>query len=299
MLRLLAEVSGPGYPGEYLLARLQGRKGERNHPGAVFLAESPAPGGDRRFWEEAARARFWLFRQLEVDLRAALAPVFLFFEINGVARILRYLAGERYADAERVLRDSMLAPPLRAILRGREGVAAVLTGLERSEAGGLLSLAGLRTIFETDGLRPCEELLRQRFLARALEGARQRDLVFFLQAQVDIRNILAAAKALRWRAVATPVFVPGGQVPVPDTGRKATVENLARMVRSLVHAKVPRDRLQPAQLEPFLQAHLLRQLSRQRRAGSVAAGCIEYLWQGQARAREQSMRLHRAGEGEE
>lgn len=298
MLRLLAEVPGPGYPGDYLLARLQGRKGARGHPGGGALAENSVLGGDRVFWEEAARERSWMFRQLEANLRAALAPLFLFFEIGRIARILRYQAVERYADAEQALQGSMLAPPLRAILSGREGTATVLTSLERSEAGELLFLTGLRASFETGGLRSCEELLRRRFLMRALERAWPRDLVSFLQAQIDIRNILAVAKTLRWSGAAAPVFVPGGRVRLPGAGRKATMEDLARMVRGLVHAAVSRERLQPEELEPLLRMHLLRQLARRRREGSVAAGCIEHLWRGHARAREQSMRLHGVGEGE-
>lgn len=298
MLRLLAEAPGPGYPADYLSARIQGRRG------ALFAATGATPGrvlaaerDDSNCWQQAAAERSWLFRQLDLELRAALSPLFVFFELGAVARVLRYLAGEKAGAADRVLQASMLAPRIRTVLRGREGVAEILTRLEHSPAGLVLSLAGIREGYREGGLQRCEEMLRNRFFAQALARVREGDLVHFFRAVVDIKNILAVAKWLRWRPASMPVLVPGGQLAMAGPRQKMTEERLARMVRHWTHGQEPSgDRLRPEHLESILQAHLLHRLTRRRREGSVTAACIEYVWRCHAFARERSLRLHTAGE---
>lgn len=298
MLRLLTEAPGPGYPADYLSARIQGRRGVlRAAVNAIPAKALTADRDDSRYWELAAAERFWLFRQLDRELRAALAPFFVFFELGAVARALRYLAGEKPGDADRSLQTSMLAPKIRTVLRGREGVAEVLARLERSPAGLLLSLAGIRESYREGGLQRCEEALRSRFLTQALARVQQDDLVLFFRAMVDIRNMLTVAKFLRWRPDPAPVLIPGGQVSLPGSAQRTTAEMLARMVRRWTHGQAPAgDQLRPEHLEPILQEHLLRRLTRRRRSGGVAAACIEYAWRGHAFARECSLRLHTAGE---
>jgi hypothetical protein len=298
MLSLLTEAPGSGYPADYLSARIQGRRGvllaaTGATPGRVVAAERD----DSSYWQQAAAERSWLFRQLDLELRAALAPLFVFFELGALARVLRYLAGEKPGDADRVLQASMLAPRIRTVLRGREGVAEVLTRLERSSAGLVLFLAGIRESYREGGLQRCEEMLRNRFLTQALAMVRQGDLVHFFRAVVDVKNILAVAKWLRWRPASMPVLVPGGQLPITGPGQKMTEERLARMVRHWTHGQDSAgDRLRPEHLESILQTHLLQRLTRRRREGSVAAACIEYVWRGHAFAHECSLRLHTAGE---
>ncbi|MHB8810556.1 MAG: hypothetical protein ACYC9M_11150 [Desulfobulbaceae bacterium] len=298
MQRLLIEAHGPGYPGDYLLSRIQGRSGALTAvTGALPARTGMTDRDDRRYWEQAATERFWLFRQLDAELRAALAPLFVFFELGPMATALRYQAGGRPGDADRVLETSMLAPAIRAVLRGREGVAEVLSRLERSLAGSVLSVAGIKESYSEGGLQRCEELLRRRFLMQALAMVRQQDLAFFCRAVVDIRNILVAAKWLRWRPESVPAPIPGGQVPLPRSGQKVTAEMLAHMVRRWIHGLNPAgDQLRPDYLESLLYAHLLRRLTRRRREGSVAAACIEYVWRGYFFAREYSLRLHTTGE---
>lgn len=298
MLRLLIEAIGPGYPAAYLLARIQGRRRSLT----AVVEETPARNfsadrDDSRYWEQAAAERYWLFRQMDAELRRELAPLFVYFELGTMTRVLRYLAGERPGDADRVLRTSMLAPRIRTVLRGREGVTEILSHLERSPAGPALSLVGIRKNYDAGGLQRCEEFLRRRFLEQALAIVRQSDLAFFFRAVVDHRNILAMAKWLRWRPESVPVPVSGGQVALTGSGQQFTAEALARMVRRLTHGPSPTgDQLRPEFLEPVLQAHLLRQVTRRRRKGNVAAASIEHTWRGYAFARECSLRLHTAWE---
>jgi hypothetical protein len=294
MLVLLAEAPGPGYPGDYLCARLQGRRGRL---GDISGPEASAGGDDRRYWQEAAAERAWLFRQMDAGVRAALAPLFVYFELGSMAQALRHQTVGRSGEAERLLGDGMLALWLRAILAGQAGVREVLGNLERSLAGRELGLAGISKRYGEGGLQRCEELLRSRFLARALAVTRQEDLVFFFRALVDMRNLLAMAKWLRWRPSTAPVLVPGGQAALPGSIEKVTEAGLARMVRSWTHNQGSTgDRLRPELLEPLLQAHLLNRLAGRRRVGGVAAACIEYLWRGHVAARASGLRLHTAGE---
>ena len=296
MLRLLREIPGSGYPADYLLPRLRGRRGSAGAAPAIPRGGT-VPVGDSPFWEQAARERSWLFRQLDFELRATLAPLFVYFEVGTLVQVLRYLAGNRAESVDGILETSMLSPMIRVILRGRDGVADVLSRLERSLAGEVLALAGIGASFAEGGLRRCEELLRARFLARVLASGGQDDLTLFFQALVDGRNILAVAKALRWRPDPMPALLPGGSLPLPRPGRRCSADELARMVRRFSHGlNLADEQLRPEQLEPLLQAQLLQKLVRRRRAGGAVSSCIEYVWRGQVAARQRSLRLHTAAE---
>lgn len=293
MLALLIEAPGSGYPGDYLRARLQSRRRTLEE---IFSPRASTADGDQGYWEEAAAQRAWLFRQMDAGLRAALSPLFVYFELGNITRALRHQAAGQVEEAERLMRTGMLAPWLRVILTGRAGLSEVLGNLERSPAGRKLSLSGIRERYGEGGLHRCEELLRGRFLARALSVARQEDLVFFFRALVDMRNLLAMAKWLRWGPSSAPLLVPGGRVPLPASMEKVTEANLARLVGSWTHERPTGDQLRPEHLEPLLRAHLLNRLTDRRRAGGVAAACIEYAWRGHAAARAAGLRLHTAGE---
>lgn len=301
MHSLLADAAGPGYPADYLLARLQGRRPPLASASAPALSTAGAGLADRddsRYWQEAAAERSWLFRQLGFELRATLAPLFVHFELGTLARVFRYLEGQRPGEADRVLQASLLSPTIRTILRGREGVAGILSHLERSPACLALSLAGISERYTKGGLQRCEEFMRSRFLARVLADGGQRDLVFFFGAVTDIRNMLTVAKALRWGVDPVPPLVAGGQVPALRPAGKVTPEALARMVRRWTHGlSLAGDQLRPENLEPVLQEYLLRFVTRRRWQGGIVAACIEYVWRSYSHARECSLRLHSAEEG--
>jgi hypothetical protein len=293
MLRLLCKAAGSGYPADYLLARLNGR---RTHHVPTSAAK-PEERDDRRYWEAAAAERTWLFHQLDLELRAELASLFVFFELGAMARSLRYLAGGKPDEADRVLESSMLSPKLGTILRGRDGVREALMQLDRFFAGTPLHGAGLGAAYDLGGLLACEEQLRRRFLLRVLEERLPSDLAMFFRAVADIRNILATAKWLRWRPDMQPALISGGRTGLSGKDREMTGGELARMVRSFTRGlDITGEELRPERLEPALQSYLQLDIHRRRRQGGVVAACIDYVFGGFSNARRHSIHLHTGGE---
>ena len=89
MLSLLADNRRPGYPADYLVARIHGRlhktfAGDQDR----FGERNTFHESDNHIWDAVAGEREWLYSQMEPKLRMTLAPLLLFFELNGLSLAL-------------------------------------------------------------------------------------------------------------------------------------------------------------------------------------------------------------------
>ena len=83
LVELLHPYPAPGFPDDYLLARLARRR-------AVRLASCPAGTGEEAR-RELDRELDWFHGQLEPELRRQLAPVLLYFELPALLAALRFM----------------------------------------------------------------------------------------------------------------------------------------------------------------------------------------------------------------
>jgi len=298
MLRLLIEGDGREYPADYLLSRIRGRKVRLvpARPGeARFKAMQEED--DNRIWAAAATERQWLFRQMHSGLRCALAPLFVFFEIDTMARVIRYRSLERSREAENVLQGSILAPAIQKVMRGGGGVTEMLAMLEEFCADRGLPLEGLSNEYTAGGLRRSEEMMRSRFLTQVLDEEEKGEVLSFFQDMVDMRNILTVAKALRWKLPEVPLLLGGGNVRLRSLMTRVSADGLAGMIRRWTSGvSLAGEELHPARLEPFLLNHLGRKIHRRQRGGGSVPVCIAYIWQTFMAARDRSLLFHAGGE---
>jgi vacuolar-type H+-ATPase subunit C/Vma6 len=218
-----------GYPAEYLLSRIRGRRSRlirdwRAPLSAASPAEflsSPLYQGFVRergldgLWRSLLQEQGWVFGQMEEGLRRTLAPYFLYTELRTVLICLRLLQGGKTQQVGEALADSLLGERIQAALKERDTEAAA-AGLEEVLAPLSDAFRGLAGEYREAGLRGLEQRLVRRYLesvlARTLHPA-LRDLFVRI---IDARNILALYQSLRYGSKDPSVFIEGGAV---TTGR--------------------------------------------------------------------------------
>lgn len=288
MLSMLIEVSAREYPTDYLLSRLRARAAAPAGP-----PDDRSGGIDRRIWEGLQGERGWLFRQVNSDLRWALAPLFVYFEISTVAQVLRFLAAGHLDAAGSALKGSLLNGELKVILRSRDSVTGVLTRLERFFSRHGAGIKGLGKSYEEKDLAQSEEMLRSGILAAGLQRSGHKTMASFLRDLVDVRNLLVLARRLRWKTASDPALLAGGRLNMQFSDEKFDAADLLQMIRHWTGGAEPGpEQLQPTRLEPVLQTYLVRKTARLRRLGDPVAACIEYLFRQDALTRQKSIRFH-------
>jgi hypothetical protein len=243
---------------------------------------------------EKMRQEFrWVYLQMNRGVRSSFAPLFLWFELRTILVCLRLSRGGEREQAAALLDASLLAQPVRRVLRGIEvpfaGADPLSELLEADAATG----RELGTLYREGKGREYEERLVALYLERVTRLALPPVLGEFFRALVDLENLLALAKQLRWRLQEPRALIGGGTITmkrleqVLKTGSAAGLACLLRSQPGL--GGLPEL---PENLEHFLLCRLtgkLRKLGRD----PLGIGCIlAYLWECHIAARNAGLVHH-------
>jgi len=304
---LLRDMPGRGYPPEYVLARIRGRRGHlavdwrqlllAPEPLAELAVTRgrnwPVPGTDAEVWGELLRESAWLYAQLGPRLRPLFAPLLLLFELRTVLLCLRRRQGGDGAALGELLGHSLLAPHIKKTLEREYDVKLAVEGI--AAAFGVLGFPFRRLgeVFRERGLAGFEERLTTLYLERAVAEQRHPLLAEFFRRLVDRHNLLALAKSLRWGAATPPVFVSGGSVPARRLAAAAGAEERETLavVRRLAGGEAE---LAPETLEPLMLSRLGGFLHAARWQPDGVGAILDYLWGCRGYARNLSLLLHGA-----
>lgn len=302
MLRLLHDLPQRNYPGDYLLSRIRCRR-------VSLLAEDysnedenlSADASDAAIWVRDQDERQWLFSQMNHDLRRAMAPLFLHFEINTLVLCLRFIEAENLDEIDSLLDRSLLSLDLQKNLRGNVSMPEVIERLDRFFHDAPLAVKGLTGVYENEGIQGCEEIIRINFFEQVLRTCTDPDMHSFFQDIVDLKNILTVAKCLRWNRESAPGLIAGGRLSVTVNDQPVSEDRLRFLVRRLTkEERVSDEQLRPVSLEPALYAILLQKLTRSRRVAGQVVVCIEYILRRDLVSKNRSIHLHarqREGKG--
>jgi len=297
MLRLLSEFPQRGYPGDYLLARLNGRR-------ALLISENHTDTDEnlhKYTTEKAIRdkekeERQWLFMQMNDRLRRSTAPLFFYFEINTLIQCLRFIEAGIADEIDSLLERSLMAEGLKNILRNKTTAAKTIECLERILADSQLVLEGLGKTYQEKGIQGCEEMIRIHFLQQAICCYADPDMQSFFRDVIYMQNTLTMSKCRRWKRETTPNLVlDAGAV---KTGILRVSDNyLQRMASRLLRKKeIPGKELEPINLEPLLMTALLLKMNRNRKVGGEIVAYIEYILRIAVTAKNRRIRLHMKGQ---
>ncbi len=289
---LLKQERERGYPVEYLLSRIRGRRSRliRDWRPLVydatpieFLASAQYQGFVRErsaegMWRALLREYGWVFGQMEEEVRRVFAPYVLYTELRTVFICLRYLQGDRTQKAGEVLGASLLADSVKNILRDGETSAAV-ERLERQFCRLSPEFSGLAAKYEEKGLREVEQHLTNSFLISIIRTPLHPVMKEFFSGIIDARNILSLYKYLRLSAKDPAVFIPGGTVAIErlkDLLEKDDIFEVITLIRQASGIIISAP--DPTQVEVSLYRGITKYLRKEGRDPLGAALILDYLW---------------------
>lgn len=202
MIGLLANPPQPEYPADYLLARLMARQPRWDQELA------PADGNTTAGWAALAAEFRWLYGQLHHRLRRELAPLFVYFELRPLFLFLRGVASGNAGKGSELLATGLLADGLKQRLCAAQELPVALRLLERAWP----VAPPLHRLYAASGLAAVEEGLTRQLLEQG--GQQRASLRAFWAALVDLENIMALAKRLRWQARRPFGYSTGGTLAV-------------------------------------------------------------------------------------
>ncbi|MBI5099067.1 MAG: V-type ATPase subunit [Nitrospirae bacterium] len=224
---LLCDIEDRGYPTDYLLARIHGRRAfllkdwekvlfSLDISGYLmstryskFISGYPADGILRRYQEELQ----WMYYQMNKNLRHIFGPCFMYAELGTLLTCLRYhLKKGKKTEIEYILAFSLLSERVKNILSLESDLPFILEMLDKRAAFLSDSPAGLSDIFITGGLPEVEQTITRTLLEHIMHEPGHPCITRFFISLIDSINIITLYKHLRWEMSAKPAFITGGKV---------------------------------------------------------------------------------------
>ena len=281
-----------GYPVEYLLSRVRGRRSRLirdwkpllyGMTAAEYLASPQYQGFVRQrsldgLWQSLQEEHQWVFSQLDEAMRSVVAPYLLYAELRTITSCLRLLRGGKGQETARVLSDSLLCGKLKHALSGGDAESAV-DAVEGMFSALGPAFRGMRDVYEGKGLRELERMLVGQYLEWVLGGRLHPVLRELFRRIVDARNILSLYRSLRLSARDASVFLRGGTVAVERLADLQKRDDLFATVALVRHAAgITIAAPDPALIEVSLYRGITRYLGKEGRDPLGVALLIEYLW---------------------
>lgn len=303
---LLRDLVDRGYPREYLLARIKGRRRflvadwrallASPDPLAAIAAtpyrQGPVPGNEAEIWSDLLQELAWLYAQMEQGTRLSFAPLFLYFELRTVILCLRQrLAGDG-GNCAQLLRFSLLSPQVQRVLQAEHDTPAVISELSALFAALAQPFKGLGQAYREHGMAGFEERLATVYLEQVATGRLHPVLGEFFRRLIDVRNAMTLAKHRRWRITSPPCFIKGGSIK-ETLFLEAAREAEGSAALSVLHRLAgPQADLAAGNLESILLGRLTRLVRGMGREPSGIGCILDYLWQTAMQARNLSLFLH-------
>lgn len=271
-----------GYPADYLVARLGGRRGliVRNWE-ATLMAEKPLlparyaeQGGGRP--EEAVRKALkseirWVARQMDGGLREIFRRVFVYFELGTLFSCIRYRArsdsGKEVQDA---LESSLLSRALREALVEAASQAEAMRAAEEAFSSAF-GIHGKNA--EGGEIIEAEQRLTDAFLSDSAARARHPVIRGFFRTVVDMRNMVSVYKRLRWGIEAAPPVIEGGSTRRSRFRGISTEPALLSAIRRFTGLETDR----PSEVENLFLKRLLAYSKEAARNSGAVGSVLDYM----------------------
>ncbi len=289
-MKLLEEGEERGYPLEYLLSRIRGRRASLiTDWESLVRAESRgkiAVGSADALWRRLLTEYRWVFRQMDKTVRDIFRPFFLYTELRTLFFCLRYRMTDEPVKLEQILLHSLFSIPFKKLLRRKKDILDVMDDLEEVFLPLSREFRGIRKAFLKGGLKGVEEKLTSNYLGYVIQS----DLhplirVFFIRI-IDARNLIALYKYLRWEVEGTPPFAKGGSIPetrLREVREKANIFGVISLIRTLTGLDVGTP--DASGIENTLHRGMTRFLRRLGRETSGIGCILDYLWRCSMEAR--------------
>jgi hypothetical protein len=306
-MKLLKNPADPGYPVDYLLSRIKGRRSRLTRdwrpllfgptPQEAQLSSASDSARKSRTsdsaWRDLMKEHQWVYSRMSMRLRSIFAPYFLYAELGTICICLRHLANGRPIAISELLDRSLLSDDVAEALTSGTDLPATVREVERLFSGQFRGSAGLEEALEAGGLRRVEQRLVEAFLGATIGSGLHPIMRAFFSRIIDARNIMALYKYLRFELKSRPSFIPGGGLPEKGLNEIAARDDLpalAALVREFTGSIV--ERPDPTSIEIALYRGMTRWLRKEGREPFGVAPLLEYLWRCSIEAMNMSVLYH-------
>ncbi|MEW6601619.1 MAG: V-type ATPase subunit [Nitrospirota bacterium] len=285
-MEFLLEIEDRGYPTEYLLARIRGRR-------SALMGESVR----MRFLREPA----WIYHQMNNRLRNIFRPYFIYSELNTVLVCLRYRTAKGSSpETAHLLESSLLSDKMRDLMQHDADLTAVLKILEKRVSFIRYNAAGLERSFLEEGLKGVEQKITAALFEYILNMDTDPLLKRFFVYIIDARNIITLHKHLRWDTTSLPLFIEGGQIKkalLAGILRSYDTEALADLICRQTGIRVAEQ--DAARIDNALQRRLTGKIKKWERENPETGLVLNYLWWCATEAKNLSILHHGRGIGKD
>ncbi len=293
-MELLQQAPDRGYPVEYLLSRIRGRRSRliRDWRSLVYdpaLQERLGSGAPGTFlkglspllvWRGLLREHTWVYAQMNKRLRAVFYAYFLYAELRTVVIGLRFRRDAAAGNIDELLNASLLSESVKETLATGTDLPSTVAGIERLFASCLSErFRGLRAVLDEGGLRGVEQRIVETYLAVIADSGLDPLMARFFARLIDARNIMSRYKYLRLEPKTPPMFIPGGNITearMKEVIDKEDLAGISTLVRE--YAGVTIDRPDPTAVELALYRSITRWLRKEGRDPFGVAPLLDYLW---------------------
>ena len=292
-MELLRSPADRGYPADYLLARIKGRRSHlirdwkrlsfdaglfdaspASIPDGLFKVKSPVSIG-----AELVREYRWVYEQMNRRLRGIFSPFFLYTELRTVFMCLRRLKDRKTGALDELLAASLLSDTVKDTLMVSEDLKAAVVRIETFFSSQSPRFAGLAVTLDKEGLRGVEQQLTDRYLAETVRSRLHPIMKEFFSRLIDARNAMSLYKYLRLDLTKQPAFIDGGTVPeakLQEIARSDDMVKACALIQELTG--VPVERPDPTSVELALYRSMTRWLRKAGRDPFGVAPILDYLW---------------------
>jgi len=289
-MELLLKPEDRGYPVEYLLSRIRGRRARLIKDWGRLMREtepldrisSAGPGGAKApegSWTGLLREYRWVYFQMDAELRGIFESFFLYSELRTLFICLRHVKKGTTGEVNQLLDISLLSEKLKKVLATSEDLGSAAAGVERMFLTLSADFAGLETIVEKEGLRGIEQRLVNLYLAHTVSSKLHPLMREFFTRLIDSRNIMTLYKHLRSDEKSAPLFISGGTIAM---SRCRNILGSGDMIafNALVNesAGIKTAQPDPAQVENALYRGTTRSLRKAGREPFGPGPILDYLW---------------------
>lgn len=304
---MLKDEPDRGYPTDYLLSRLKGRRvrliadWEPLVYGSAALGQvspleerlSPGSASSAVIWGHLLREYQWVFGQMNEGLRGVFAPFFLYTELKTIFRGLRFMEAKEMAALERVLALTLLSDTVTRALRESKSVQVAVERLSVLFSTLSSEFGGIAELFSKEGLKGMEERIAVCYLEYLNEVGLNPLIKTFFNRLVDARNIMGLYKQMRWDLSTPLVAIRGGTISgseLNEVNEHGDMQGVTDLVKRVWGKTVGKGDL--SALETTLYSAMTAFLRREGRELSGVGLILDYLWRCSVEARNLSVLFH-------
>jgi vacuolar-type H+-ATPase subunit C/Vma6 len=292
-MELLRDPEDRGYPTEYLLSRIRGRRAgllkdwktllfdaapleallsSRVRSGVVAVSPDAV-------WRRLMKEYRWVYGQMNERLRELFSLFFLYAELRTISICLRQMKDRKSARLEEFLEESLLSNELRKVCLSSPDSTTAVAAISRIFSRLSPSFGDLPRVFADEGLRSVERGLTNQFLQYAAEQKLHPLIKAFMVRMIDARNLLRLAVSVRQELVSAPDFIAFGSLPGEQLARIQQQKDLVAvgaLVRQYAGVKV--ELQDPSQVEHALYRATTQYLKQAGRDPLGIGTILDYLW---------------------